>query len=137
MADDLTPSDLEELAQRGIGPAEAERQLAILRAPVRHRKLARACTVGDGIERLGEADEQRLSEHYGEAAERGRLSAFVPASGAATRMFKDLLAWKPGAPVEGAVRAFVEGLPRFAFAGLLEDRLGETVETAARKDLGR
>src|SRR5688572_29774911 len=130
MADDFTPEDLEQLAEHGISPAEAQRQLGILRTPVRHRRLARPCTVGDGIERLGEADEQRLSEHYGEAAERGRLSAFVPASGAATRMFKDLLAWKPGAPVEGPVRAFVEGLPRFAFAAELEARLGKKPDLA-------
>src|SRR6186713_1150017 len=103
MADDFTTVDQEQLARHGISLAEAERQLAILRAPVRRRRLARPCTAGDGIERLDDAGEQRLSEHYGEAAERGRLSAFVPASGAATRMFKDLLAWKPQAPVEGPV----------------------------------
>ena len=137
MADDFTTVDQEQLARHGISLAEAERQLAILRAPVRRRRLARPCTAGDGIERLDDAGEQRLSEHYGEAAERGRLSAFVPASGAATRMFKDLLAWKPQAPVEGPVRAFVEGLPRFAFTRELEQRLGEKPDAAASGDLAR
>jgi hypothetical protein len=123
--------------RHGIAGEEAERQLRILRGPARHRRLVRPCTPGDGIERLDADAERRLSEQYGEAAERGRLRAFVPASGAATRMFKDLLAWRPGAPVEEPVRAFVEGLPRFAFAADLRAALGADPAAVAARDLGR
>jgi hypothetical protein len=138
MGSDLTPEDLAQLAARGIAPAEAERQLRLLRAPASHRAVDRPCTPGDGIERIEPADEPRLAEAHAEAAAAGRLSGFVPASGAATRMFKDLLAHEDGAAPGEGVRTFLEGLPRFAFAGELARVLGEDPAAAAgRGEIGR
>jgi|SRR5262245_15151501 len=132
----LQPEDLAQLAARGIPTAEAERQLQVLARPAAWAAIERPCTVGDGIERLeGERLEASLAEHA-RAAAGGRVSAFVPASGAATRMFQDLIAARAhlGALAPEAVRAkntreaqalarFVDELPRFAFAGPLEERL--------------
>jgi hypothetical protein len=132
----LTPKDLERLAARGIARDEAERQLEVMARPSHWMALVRPCTVGDGIERLDDAEMASLLATHREAAAAGRVSAFVPASGAATRMFKDLLAAleRPGPLDPGAVRAattpvdralvrFVDELSRFAFAGALEARL--------------
>lgn len=121
----FTAADLASLAARGIPAAEAERQLALMAHPPGYAELARPCTPGDGIERLDEERLPGLLEAHAAAAAAGRVSAFVPASGAATRMFKELLAALAGSDEPGpaaggggdaaAVRAFVEGLPRFAF----------------------
>ena len=124
--------DLAQLAARGIAPAEAERQLALLARPAAWAALERACTPGDGIERLSEARIESLLGTHARVAAAGRVSAFVPASGAATRMFQELLAARelPGELEPAAVRTrtepaarallrFVEALPRFAFAGAL------------------
>ncbi len=126
------PQDLAQLAERGIPPEEAERQLAVLARPAAWRVLERPCTPGDGIERLNDARVEALLATHGRAAAAGRVSAFVPASGAATRMFRELLAARalPGPLEPAAVRAradeaaralvtFVDALPRFAFAGAL------------------
>src|SRR5712671_933425 len=86
------PSDRVQLAERGIPLAEAERQLALLGRPPARAVLERPCTPGDGIERLSEARVDTLLARHARVAAAGRVSAFVPASGAATRMFKDLLA---------------------------------------------
>src|SRR5262245_56327739 len=128
------PDDLTQLAQRGIPPAEAERQLQLLARPAHWVRLERPCTLGDGIERLSEARVDGLLEAHARAAALGRVSAFVPASGAATRMFRELVAARelPGelapddirARADAAARAlarFVDGLPRFALAGALAD----------------
>ena len=88
----LTSSDLAQLASRGIAADEAWRQLAQLREPPPALELVRACTLGDGVERLDHAARARLAVRHDEAAERGELAAFIPASGAASRMFRDLLA---------------------------------------------
>ena len=122
-------SDLAQLAERGIAPAEAERQLALLARPVGWAALERPCTPGDGIEQLPGTRVDELLATHARAAAAGRLSVFVPASGAATRMFQDLLAALelPGELSPAAVRSreepaaralveFVEALPRFAFA---------------------
>ena len=133
----FTPDDLRQLAERGVTPEEASRQLAVLAAPPACADLDRPCTVGDGIERLEPARVDALLARHATVAAAGRVSAFVPASGAATRMFKDLLAAldAPGelAPADlgsraesaeaRAVRAYVDGLPRFAFFGHLAGAL--------------
>jgi hypothetical protein len=142
------PDDLAQLAARGIAPAEAERQLAVMARPAAWAALVRPCTPGDGIERLDAAELAALHERHAVAAAQGRVSAFVPASGAATRMFQDLLAARTlagaspdtvradaGAPARALVR-FVEELPRFAFAEALADVLrarGRSLEALRRE----
>jgi hypothetical protein len=124
--------DLAQLAAHGIAPEEAERQLATLGRPAAWATLERPCTLGDGIERLSEPELQECLEWHARAAAEGRVSAFIPASGAATRMFKELLTAReiPGPLEPGPLRAdasaaaraltrFVDELPRFAFAGAL------------------
>jgi hypothetical protein len=120
----LGPADLKQLARRGIPPAEAERQLALLARPARWAALVRACTPGDGIRILAPADLASLPAAAADAALAGRVTTFVPASGAATRMFKDLLAARgaPGGP-SAALAEFVAQLPRFAFVPELEHAL--------------
>ena len=130
-----TPADRAQLASQGIEVAEAERQLARMARPA-WAAIERPCTPGDGIERLDAASLEASLEAHAVAAKAGRVSAFVPASGAATRMFRELLAARerPGPLEPGAVRAddapaaraltrFVDELPRFAFAGALADAL--------------
>jgi hypothetical protein len=88
---ELKPNDLELLRERGISVHEIERQLALFARPPHPVKLVRPCTLGDGIRRI-DADEHRACLAAFEAArETGRCLKFVPASGAASRMFAALL----------------------------------------------
>jgi hypothetical protein len=88
---ELTAADLEQLGRRGIAPAEVERQLELFRHPPRSQRLLRPCLLGDGIVRLERARRAELLERSSRAAAAGRLLAFIPASGAASRMFEGLL----------------------------------------------
>ncbi len=88
----LSAADLEQLAAAGIPPAEAERQLALLASPPPPARLERPCRLGDGIVRLEPAEHPALLAAGEAAAADGRLTVFVPASGAATRMFVPLAA---------------------------------------------
>ena len=92
MTPTLTDRDLRELAERGIAAEEAQRQLGLLATPPAPPAITRAATLDDGIRRIPDADHDRLTGHAEEAAGQGRVSKFVPASGAATRMFKAPLA---------------------------------------------
>lgn len=130
-----TAEDRSLLAARGIAVAEAERQVELLGRPIRHVELDRPCTVGDGIERVAPDEAGLLSRLHAESAAAGELAAFVPASGAATRMFQDLLACLAdgraltrdeiehdlaGArATSGPLRALLAGLPRLAFGAEL------------------
>jgi hypothetical protein len=131
----FSDEDRAQLEARGVSLAEAERQLAILSSPPPAVRLDRPCTPGDGIERLDAARAEALGARADAAAAAGRVLAFVPASGAATRMFQDLLACRAaGDPLDRAgvearaaggsaeargLLGFVEGLDRFAFTPAL------------------
>ncbi len=135
---ELGPEDLDQLRRRGIPEQEALRQIALLRRPRRYARLDRPCRPGDGLETIPREAEGRLAGLAEAAASAGRLLNFVPASGAATRMFHDLigaLAATGAGSVETEVSAFLDALPRFAF----EPELRETLERrgAALDDLRR
>ena len=135
----LTEEDKRLLSSRGISEGEVRRQLELLRNPPPRIELIRPCTVGDGIKRLPEGGHERWLELHEEAASAGRFTKFVPASGAATRMFRTLVSfWKGGNGLtldEIRRRAstgdkearelltFFEGLPRFAFYDDLRDAM--------------
>jgi hypothetical protein len=71
---------------------EVDRQRGLLTAERPFRTHAdRACTVPDGILRIEGESRTKYITKGREAIQQGRLTDFVPASGAATRMFADLL----------------------------------------------
>ncbi|MCB1008248.1 MAG: DUF4301 family protein, partial [Acidobacteria bacterium] len=88
----LTAADLEQLAAAGIGEDEARGQLARLLEPPRPSRLVRPATAGDGVLRVDPTRVRALRELAERARDDGRLTKFVPASGAATRMFRSLAA---------------------------------------------
>ena len=90
MTDLFTSEDLKRLSACGISTAEAQRQVAVLSRPLRCRELVRACSVGDGILVLGDEDRSRAVEAFDAARDTVRIAKFVPASGAASRMFESL-----------------------------------------------
>jgi hypothetical protein len=137
----FTEADLEQMEQMGITEEEARRQMAILEKGQRWAALERPCTPGDGIEVLDPEDQERFIILWKEEADKGRLSAFVPASGAATRMFAflqriknqvervtlDKTADKFGQSSEDyrEFRVFIESLEEFAFFEPLAELMGK------------
>jgi hypothetical protein len=105
-----------QLRERGISEVEANRQLALIAAPVAHADVVRPCRLEDGIETIPVERQEALILLHEEAARQGRCSKFVPASGAATRMFQEVLTGK-------GVAALLEGIDRFAFVDDLRAEL--------------
>jgi hypothetical protein len=130
----FSEADLGQLRDRGITPAEAERQIRYLIDPPGHTRVERPCTPGDGIDAIDADRAATLASLADRAAREGQVAKFVPASGAASRMFKALLACQrdsltsdeleretsEGIPDALAVRAFLENIPSFAFHADLE-----------------
>jgi hypothetical protein len=65
-------------------------QIEVFEKGIPHLKLVRSCTNGDGITIIDEDSFEELITEYQHAVEAGRITKFVPASGAASRMFKKL-----------------------------------------------
>ncbi len=105
----FTEKDVKDLSARGIRKKDALAQLSLLEKGPCRLDLARPCIVGDGIRRLPEAEADEFARAYDSAVARGEEPAkFVPASGAATRMFKNLLAMRDRVDLLG-----LTGLRRF------------------------
>jgi hypothetical protein len=66
-------------------------QIETFRAGIPYLNLVRPCSIGDGIQLIDEEEDyDELIFEFQEAVDEGRITKFVPASGAASRMFKKL-----------------------------------------------
>jgi hypothetical protein len=115
-------ADRERIAAEGLTVGEVERQLAIFRRGVTPIRLNRACRAGDGILVISEEEKAGLLAEYEQARRTRRLMKFVPASGAASRMFKDWFRALEGEGLsKGDQRAsFIRDLRGYAFFPDLE-----------------
>lgn len=88
---EFNESDLKQMKERGISQEKVFSQLGRFKKGFPFLKLNRPCTLGDGIHVLENTDIEKSIEAHSESALAGRTMKFVPASGAASRMFKTLL----------------------------------------------
>lgn len=136
MAFSFTSDDLEQMAAHGIGKSDVDAQLTRYLKP-HYIRLDRACTTKDGIRILGEAELNDLVETWDRNVSGKTPGNFVPASGAATRMFHslhaalndtDLASMEADriAEIHPDVSTFLEALPWFAFFPELKNALKGT-----------
>jgi hypothetical protein len=85
----LTNDDEKQLLEKGVSRDAILRQLSRFRDGFKSIDLIKPATIGDGILSLTEEEENKYISTFRKFE--GTVSKFVPASGAATRMFKNLL----------------------------------------------
>ncbi len=132
----LTSSDILQIEERGSDLFLTNQQIRYFIDGFPFLRLSKAATTGDGILRLSEAEVSNYISGFEQATQQGalRLVKFVPASGAATRMFKSLFSFLEEGKTDKSVKEFFAELPRFAFyqdlaAALAND--GQDIGTAA------
>ena len=89
----FSDQDVAFLRQRGTDQAVAEQQIRNFQHGFPNLKLVKAATIDDGILRLDDALIDQFVAKYESTAANKRVLKFVPASGAASRMFKALYAF--------------------------------------------
>ncbi len=103
----LRPEDKELIAKKGISEAEVEAQLNRFTTGFPYLKIKDSARVGAGIFRLSDEDAKSALERWHEYLEHGgEVCKFVPASGAASRMFKALFEY-----VDGGTDELKDGTP--------------------------
>ena len=144
---DFSREDHIQMESLGISEDQVKAQIRIFRKPLFFARLRRPCVLGDGIQQISSEVLEHYIKLHEEAAQEGRFIKFVPASGAASRMFKllfEIYGQSPTPPIEefrdqackGDQRAtdflcFQEGIRRMAFFEDLKammDRKGFAVE---------
>lgn len=87
----LSNKDIEQLSKKGITDVEFENQIENFQKGFPYINLAGAATVGDGIVHLSDVDAKEYADFFEKNSKELSMIKFVPASGAASRMFKDLI----------------------------------------------
>ncbi|NLR94993.1 DUF4301 family protein [Flammeovirga sp. SR4] len=88
------PEDFSLMEKKGITVETVEKQLNYFRTGFEYANIIRPATIGDGIIKLTDEEIDSYVSKYEESVKGKSLLKFVPASGAATRMFKALLEFK-------------------------------------------
>ena len=112
----LTSQDKEQLAKKGISEAQIAEQLKCFETGFPFLKLEAAASIGQGV--IAPEQEAYLAawEEYKKGD--GNILKFVPASGAASRMFKNIFEFLGGendAPTSDFEKKFFDNITKFAF----------------------
>lgn len=115
----LLEKDLELLEKKGISEEKLNEQLEMLAAGFPFLKIEAAATVGNGITPLTPELTETASKIWEEfLGKGGKVVKMVPASGAASRMFKDIFSFvngKKDKPDNDFMKKFFNEIEKFAF----------------------
>ena len=136
-----TQQDLELLSEKGITQDQIDRQLNYFAAGFPYLSIVSPASVGRGIMRVEEEEEKIYQDAWQDFLNSGKkVTKFVPASGAASRMFKDLFAFLAAdyhLPTTSFEKEFFDKIGQFAFFGSLDetckDLFGKDIATLCQE----
>ena len=135
--EELTNKDIEQIRQKGLAEKDIEKQVENFRAGFPFVPLVRAATPNDGIIRLDQDYIDKFKKGYGESVRKNTIRKFVPASGAASRMFQFLFEYLEDETSNSEeVEEFIENIEYFAFYEDLKASLARkdiSIENAIRR----
>ncbi|RSK41810.1 DUF4301 family protein [Mangrovimonas spongiae] len=122
----FSKQDVQQIKNKGLTVDKVKNQLQIFKTGLPPTKLKSAATIGHGIVKVSEEEKQQHTNFFSEHKDAFNIQKFVPASGAATRMFKFLFQFlEEFNPEEDdfeayiqtnpKVKTFAEGLQNFPF----------------------
>lgn len=130
----ITNNDLKILDKKGITQEMLSVQLQFFKDGIDPIQLVRAATIGDGILEFDKDEAIKFASIYQKKKPMADILKFVPASGAATRMFKNLFEFQQKYnPEKQSVQEFIserkakdlqeffDNLEKFAFYSLLTE----------------
>lgn len=109
----FTDQDLQQIRQHGLTVETVEGQIEHFRRGFPFLKVVRAASPGDGVVIPAKADQ--AVARYETAARKLRVVKFVPASGAATRMFKELFEFVNDHKRGKGIDTLLQNIEKFAF----------------------
>ena len=117
--------DLQQIAQQGLTEEIVQRQIDNFVKGFPFLNVVRAASAGDGVRVLGGEDIARATARYDVESAALRVVKFVPASGAATRMFKELFEFVNEGRRGKGIDTLLANIKKFAFWPELEHFVNE------------
>ena len=111
----FTTNDISQIEARGLSVADVEKQIDNFRNGFPSLPVVRAASGGDGVRQLNEEELHQAEELYNSRVKDIKSIKFVPASGAATRMFKELFEYVNDNKRTPGIDKLITNLEKFAF----------------------
>lgn len=127
----FTQEDLKQIADHGLTAEAVGQQIENFRRGFPFLSVVRAASPGDGVKILTDEETDEAVARYEEAADRLAVVKFVPASGAATRMFKELFEFVNEGKRGKGIDTLSERIGDFAFWPELQALLPEGADDRA------
>ena len=89
----VTPEDLKQFENHGISEEKVKGQLGVFKRGAPYALIITAATQGNGVDVIDPIEQKKLIDLYDTQKKQKDIIKFVPASGAATRMFSFLHAF--------------------------------------------
>jgi hypothetical protein len=118
-----------QIKDQGMDTAKIEEQLGHFREGFPFLPIVEAATIGNGVISIKEEELKNFLISYPEKAAAKKVVKFVPASGAASRMFKDLFAFLEGdgdISKSTFIQKFIQNIQKFAFYSDLDASLNNS-----------
>lgn len=129
----LTQTDLSQLQEKNISQDQIETQLNYFKTGFPFLKIINAASLEKGVLRISDENENKYLNAWDKyLAEEKKVTKFVPASGAASRMFKDLYSFLDASydvPTSDFEKTFFDNLKNFAFYDALDIACKEIYKT--------
>ena len=129
----FTEKDLSQIEARGANLETILEQIENFKTEFPYLNVIKAATIDDGMIQLGDEKATKLAQDFDDQIFGKKLLKFVPASGAASRMFKSLFAALEEDKIDKSVNQFLERLQDFAFYESLVKSIGS--ESADHKTI--
>lgn len=111
----FTEQDLLQIREHGLTPEAVELQIENFKRGFPYLKVVKAASPEDGIVVASPERVAAAVERYEKALSGRRVVKFVPASGAATRMFKELFAFVNEDKRGAGIDKLLDNIEKFAF----------------------
>lgn len=131
----FTEKNIQQIKSHGLSETEVNRQLKIFRNGIPFANIEKAASLQNGIESFSQTQKEDFVQLFESEKDKLKLLKFVPASGAATRMFKFLHRfleiYDHGTNIDSFLqkeetqdlKVFFNSLKKFPFSKLVFDRL--------------
>jgi len=119
----LSKEDIVQLNNEGINPLKVEKQIQNFIKGFPYANIVDVATINNGIKLIENSEKRSFISIYDDFAKNNKITKFVPASGAASRMFKNLygfLGQDISVEKDKFVNYFFNNIEKFAFFGELK-----------------
>ncbi len=142
----FSDKDTQQIINHGLTVEKVNNQIEIIKSGMIYSNLVEAATIGNGILKIDAEKQQDYIDRFESNRNQLSIVKFVPASGAATRMFKFLFQflenYKSEVPIElyaqknNAVSVFLNGLEKFPFYETVREKVVQTMPNFNSLTLG-